>query len=251
MNEFRYPVTEDLPGLRRLWKLAFGEEGAFVDLFFDQAFSSRRCRVAVTDGELSGMLYWFDCELSGKKVAYLYAVATDLAFQGKGIASGLLRDTHEYLRERGYSAAVLVPVTADLFPFYERLGYRTGGRIRETLVSPGESVSVRRISREEFAALRKRYLPEKGIRQEGENLALLSGYAEFYAGDDFTAVVAREPKPICLELLGGDCGPELAAALGVPELTVRMPGAGRDFAMGLSLKPGGLPEKFYFGLAFD
>ena len=206
MNEFREPLTRDIPALRQLWKKAFAESDAFVDLFFSRAYSPDCCRVAVVDDRLAGMLYWFDCATRDCRIAYLYAVATDPEFRGRGVASKLMEDTHEHLKSEGYHAAVLVPVTADLFPFYARLGYRTGGRVLERTVKAGAAVQVNQIGVDEFAELRRQYLPQNGIRQEGANLALLSGYTEFYAGTDFLAVMAWEPKPVCLELLGKQAG---------------------------------------------
>ena len=78
-----YPQAEQLPALRQLWKQAFGDTDAFLDIFFSTAFSPERCRCVVTDGEVAAALYWFSCEADGQPLAYLYAVATAERFRGQ------------------------------------------------------------------------------------------------------------------------------------------------------------------------
>ena len=76
-------MTIDRPSdtqvLRRLWKQAFRDSDAFLDSFFSVGYSCDRCRQLSLDGQLAAALYWFDCSLAGKPVAYVYAVATDAA----------------------------------------------------------------------------------------------------------------------------------------------------------------------------
>jgi len=51
-------MTIDYPteavGLRQLWKEAFGDSDAFLDIFFNHGYSRRRCR-CITDGGTVGV----------------------------------------------------------------------------------------------------------------------------------------------------------------------------------------------------
>ena len=56
-----HPTTTQIPQLRSLWKEAFGDSDAFLDIFFQRAFSPQRC-CCVTQGDaVVAALYWFDC----------------------------------------------------------------------------------------------------------------------------------------------------------------------------------------------
>lgn len=252
MIEYRSPAPGEESRLRMLWREVFGEREDFIGLFFQAAFSPDRCRVAAVDGEIAAMLYWFDCKLEGCAVAYLYGVGTLASFRDRGIATGLLDNTHDHLKDLGYAAAMLVPADRELFHFYEQLGYQTGGFLREAVIPAGSPIPIRAVTGSEYGPLRDKLLPPNGVRQNGANLSLLSGLAELYAGDGFIAAVSREEPPRILEFLGdGSKAPGLLAALEIPEAATRMPGGGQPFAMVKWLGSAQKEAPFYLGLAFD
>ena len=78
--------------LKDLWRIAFGDPDGFIDDFFALAYCPRRCLCAYEADRLAGALYWFDCTCRGQKMAYLYAVATDPGFRGRGFCRALLED---------------------------------------------------------------------------------------------------------------------------------------------------------------
>lgn len=245
--EFRHPRKGEEAALRRLWTQAFGEEGEFLDLFFHYAYAPDRCRVADCGG-IAAMLYWFRTECMGRKVAYLYAVAADRRCRGQGIATALLEDTHALLKEQGYAGTILVPGEPSLFRFYEKRGYRVAGTVGEgTFEAKGPAVPCGEITGAEYAALRREYLPENGVIQEQESLALLERSARFCAGEGFLAAVA----PVGEWLGDGRWIPGMLAGLGIPRARFRFPGNGRDFAMANWFDPDFSPETVYFSFAFD
>ena len=178
------PKISHVPDLRVLFAEAFGEEEAFLDLFFSSAFSPCRALAATEGEELLGALYWFDCEYLEKKVAYVYGVATAKRHRGRGICTALMRSAHEHLRDEGYSSAILVPAELSLFNFYSRLGYRTACGISEREVVASESpLPLREVSTAEYASLRKSLLPAGAVIEEGPVLDLLSAGSKFYTGE--------------------------------------------------------------------
>lgn len=153
--------------LKALWQLAFGDEPWFIDGFFETAYSPERCRTAVIDGRLAGMLHWFDLEYRGQKLAYLYAVATHPDFRGRRICTRLMEQTQELLRDRGYAAALLLPAGEGLREMYAKMGYRDESTVTELACEADGKTDLREISGRDYAALRREYLPKDGAVQEG------------------------------------------------------------------------------------
>ena len=241
-----------IPALRQLWKIAFGDTDAFLDDFFSTAYAPERSRCVTVDGEVAAALYWLDCGLDNAKLAYIYAVATDPVHRGKGLCRTLMADTAEVLKQAGYQGIVLVPQKPSLIQMYAGMGYVPCSGVTEFHVMAGEPISLGKVTPEEFAALRRELLPKNGVVQEGENLDLLKTQPALYAGENWLAVTAEVDGMLwCPELLGDPkAAPGITAALGYREGSFRMPGTERPFAMFRPLLKD-CPQPAYFGLAFD
>ena len=239
---------QHIPGLRQLWKLAFGDTDEFLDSFFRNAFSFDRCR-CILEGELvTAALYWFDCEAGGRKMAYLYAVATHPEHRGKGLCRTLMENTRDHLKEQGYSGILLVPQQEGLRRMYGAMGYRDATRVSEPVFEAGTPVPLRPVDAQTYGRLRRQYLPEGGVVQEGENLRFLASYARFFAGEDFLLAISGKDV---VELLGNrEQAPGILGSLGLAEAKFRMPGEARPYAMFLPLEDD-VPAPAYFGWAFD
>lgn len=248
-----YPRPDQIPGLRSLWKLAFDDTDAFLDKFFGQVFSPDRCRCLTRDGEIAAALYWFRCEADGKQLAYLYAVATHPDHRRKGLCRSLLEDTHTLLKVLGYDGVLLVPQEDALRRMYEAAGYRTCSTISEfPCTASSRPAPLHPIDREEYARLRRQYLPKGGVIQEGESLVFLETYASFYSGPAFLLAACPDGQRLRgIELLGDpSAAPEILRALGCSEGIFRTPGTGIPFAMFCPLDPDAAVPG-YFGLALD
>lgn len=247
-----FPKTKDVPALRSLWREAFGDSEEFLDAFTATAMDASRCFTAKADGQLAGMLYWFACTCRGRKVAYLYAVATAKAFQGQGICHKLMDHTHRYLAGLGYAGTLLVPGEESLFGFYEKMGYRSFCSMRDfPCTAHGEPPLLRPIDGTEYGRLRRALLPEGAVVQEQENLDFLATQSEFYAGTNLLLAARKEDgKLLTLELLGdSSSAPAILTALGCGEGTFRVFGEGLPFAMYRPLTDD--PAPTYFAFAFD
>lgn len=240
--EFRPPCSGETQQLRALFTEAF-EDAAFTDLFFRLGFSPDRCLVAAENGILAA-LHWFDCALAGNKTAYIYGIAAFRACRGRGIGSQLIRAALAHLHQQGYGPVFLVPAEEGLFGYYERLGFRPVSTIAEKTVAAGDPIPIRQISAEAYTKLRRELLPAHSLIQEGPCLQLLAGYATFYATAHAVAAVTDQ---MFWEFLGDEReAPGLIAALGFAQATVRTPGNGRPFAMGIHAE-----DPIYLGLALD
>ncbi len=248
-----YPRTAHIPQLRRLWQTAFGDDDAFLDLFFTHAFSPARCRCVIQGDTVCAAIYWFDCACEGAKFAYLYAAATYPSYRRRGLCRALMAEVRELLTAQGYAGLLLVPQDDALRAMYCSFGYRNCTTVSE-FTAPAEDtpLSLRRLNTAEYAAARRALLPRGGVVQEGENLAFLSAFAHFFAGNGWLAAVTMEgSRLLCHELLGDvDAAYALVSALGCTEGHFRIQGTDKPFAQYLPLTPD-CPMPTYFGLAFD
>ena len=247
-----YPMADQLPGLSDLWTEAFGER-AFWDTFLSGVFTADQCRCVTVSDRVVSALYWFDCSCGTDRIAYLYAVATGAAYRHRGLCRALMEDTHALLKSRGYTAAMLVPENEGLRRLYEKLGYETCTTVREFTCGAGEEASdLCQIGREEYAVLRRQYLPAGGVLQEGQNLLHLETMARFWKGENVVLAAFAEGDSLhCPELLGREeDAPGIVRSFGCTRGTFRVPGKEKSFAMFRPLgRCGGVPR--YFGLAFD
>ncbi len=238
--------------LKQLWQLAFGDSAEAVDAFFRTAYAPSRCHSIATEGETAAALYWLDGEYRGQKLAYIYAVATHPDHRGRGLCRTLMAQTHEILAAGGYYGAILHPAEPGLRRMYAGMDYQQCSSVSEFSCAAGSPVSLREVGPEEYTCLRRKFLPENGVLQEGASIAYLHTYARFYAGTDFLLAAAREGALLHgIELLGNrDSAPGILAALNCTAGSFRTPGMELPFAMFHSLrKDAAIPG--YLGLAFD
>ena len=246
------PENAHVPQLMELWQLAFGDGEDFVRGFFQNGFDPRRCRCLVAEGKVRAGLYWFPCACRGRRLAYLYAVATHPDCRRRGLCRLLMEDARQQLGLLGYAGILLMPAGETQRRMYAAMGYKTCTGVSETAWQAGKPLPLRKLRPEEYAALRREYLPQGGVIQEGAALAYLHTFASFYAGEDFLLAAAPRGEMLWgMELLGRqEAAPGILGALGYEKGIFRTPGEKIPFAMYLPLIPGAVPPD-YFGLALD
>lgn len=233
--------------LRTLWTECFGNEENWIDVFFQTAFDPTHVCCLTRRGQLAAALCWMDTYCQGRPLAYLYAIATAPAHRRQGLCRELMGKTHDLLARQGYAGAILVPGDEGLRQMYGKMNYVNFGGIRRFCAEAGEPIPIRRLSPEEYTALRREYLPAGGVIQENGAMEFLASAAELYVGADFLLAMAGD---VGLELLGNAHGASgILGALGLERGSFRTPGE-EPFAMFRSLtgedwQPG------YFGLAFE
>lgn len=233
--------------LRTLWTQCFGNEDDWIGCFFATAFSPERCRVLIRQGQLAAALCWMDVSCDGRKLAYLYAIATAPEFRRQGLCRELTKLTHKALARQGYAGAILVPAEDALRTLYEKLGYVNFGGVTNLHAQAGTPVPLRPLAPAEYSALRRTLLPAGGVIQENGAVEFLASGTKLYAGEDCLLAMAGG---FGVELLGNpDAASGVLAALGLAQGAFRIPGTS-PFAMFHPLKDDGwMPG--YFGLAFE
>lgn len=166
----RPSTARDVPRLRELWTVAFGDSDAYQDNFFLHYYTPDRVLVLEVDNTVYAMTAWFGSELAlpeGKafRCGYLYAVATDPEKRGLGYASALLSFCDSYLKQHGYHAVSTVPARPDLHIFFGQNGFRecfVQGEITHTIDSlppvTDTNLSLSEISPAQYRTLREQML---------------------------------------------------------------------------------------------
>lgn len=247
------PTQAQIPELLHMWKSAFGDHDGFWEMFLKTGFSPERCRCVTMDGQAAAALCWFDCSCEGQKLAYVYAVVTHPGHRNKGLCRLLLENTHGHLTDLGYHAVMLVPEQEGLRQMYRRLGYQDCTAVSKFSCAAGAaSVPVRAVGAEEYGRLRREFLPQFGVIQEGKNLDFLAAQVQFFAGEDFLLAAYLEEDTLHgMELLGDrEAAPGILSALGCAEGKFRTAGTGKPFAMIYPLTENTVMPQ-YFGFAFD
>ncbi len=248
-----FPVPKQYKQLEALWQEAFGDTEEFIDGFFCTAFSPARCRCVTDNQKIIAALYWMDVTLEDRRFAYLYAVAVEKKSRGKGICAALMADTRAHLAFRGYDGILLVPQEEGLRQMYAHMGYRNCTSVEEFAARAGETpVTLQRIDREEYARLRKEFLPAGSAVEEEESIAFLETMAFFYRGEGLLlAAHAENSRLWCPEFLGDRAmAPGVLASLRCAEGRFRGPGIGFPFAMFLPLEAD-TPVPTHLAFAFD
>ena len=99
-------AREDRPKLTALWEACFGDPNAVVEGFWAAMWDTI---TVFTNEDGTAMATAMPLSWQEKQAAYLYAVATDPAHQGRGLCRRLMADAEAYLKEQGYSYALLSP----------------------------------------------------------------------------------------------------------------------------------------------
>lgn len=250
---FEHPGQAQIPRLLKLWKGVFGDYDGFWELFLDTAFQPEHCRCITEGDQVLAGLYWFDCSCQGDNIAYLYAVVTDPAHRGKGLCRKLMADVHALLTRQGYDSVMLVPADAGLREMYRKTGYADCTTVSEiTCTAADAGVNIRNVTLEEYAALRRKLLPEKSVIQEGSNLTFLAAQTRLLAGEDFLLSAWLDGNTLRgTELLGNAAAAAgIVKTLGCEAGTFQIPGEDKPYAMIHKLSQQAIIPK-YFGFSFD
>lgn len=114
-------------GCRALWEQVFNDSPAFVDLYFERRFSEERTFYAERGGRvvcaMQSLPYTFNYLGKTLPVGYVSGLATLPAFRRQGLASYVLRQSHDSLRREGAAFSFLIPADDHAARFYRNHGY--------------------------------------------------------------------------------------------------------------------------------
>ncbi|MBR0599156.1 GNAT family N-acetyltransferase [Sinanaerobacter chloroacetimidivorans] len=149
MKELRLSKETEIPRLKEMWKLCFGDEDSYIDYYFAHRYRQEDTAVLLSDGKIASMLTMIPVWLvlpQGEKIkaSMLYAIATHPQYQGRGLAGELMDFANDHLAEKGTSFSMLVPAEKSLFRFYQRQGYQEAFYLREIKVDDRQMKELQR-----------------------------------------------------------------------------------------------------------
>ena len=120
--------------VKKIWQDVFGDDEDFVDKFYSIFPMEKNTFVAKYGDNVVGIVNAIDCKISYENELfygkYIYALAVDKNYRGRGLARALLE-----ISESG-SFMLLVPETPELFAMYGKLGYKQKVNVDERFVDP-------------------------------------------------------------------------------------------------------------------
>ncbi len=123
--DVREYMPADIPALTDLWSRIFGDSRSLAASFFRLLPGMGSCFAAEKNGVLCGMAsiltdLTLHCDEQEIRCAYLYAVAVEPRFRGKGIGAALSRAAKLHARQNGAELFTTLPAEPGLYPMYEK-----------------------------------------------------------------------------------------------------------------------------------
>ncbi|MDR3129882.1 MAG: GNAT family N-acetyltransferase [Tannerellaceae bacterium] len=115
----------------KLWRLCFQDNEAFIRLFFNKFYCSRRTFSVVQKGRVVSALQVLPYALTSPvddtifRLAYIAGCCTHPDYRGRGYMRRLLATAVAEAREQGFDLAALIPASTSLFDYYGALGFTT------------------------------------------------------------------------------------------------------------------------------
>lgn len=234
---------------KKLYMDAFHDDAEFTDLLF-KLFYDSSCKYLCVDGNVVSMLFAIDVTLDSFKGKYIYAVATDERYRGKGYMRSLFEDIfHEYKTQ--YDFFCLKPMDDSLFDFYEKLGFVKCFK-KSTVIIKDSSYFFKLkdlTDINEIKRVRKYFLGQNYVEYSDLFFKLLLSYCEMLTDDkdNPTVFAVREKQSSKIKEILGDYNHLPKDFSNVPLL---IPGIDSDFAMVKFLNDNRFENK-YLGFALD
>lgn len=116
-------MDSTMQGVKQLWIKVFGDSEEFVEQFLATCYDPENIFTHCEQGRVVSMVHLLPFRTAeGESVDYLYGVATDTEWQGRGFATELILRALRRV-ESECRAVVLIPSGEDVKPFYEQFGF--------------------------------------------------------------------------------------------------------------------------------
>lgn len=269
----------DLPRLKRIWQVCFGDSDTETDLFFNVFFDECSTLIISCGGQAVAavyILYISKLTHAGHSTAcpYIYGVGVLPQYRGRGFGAELTDAAVKLCRDMGYELCCLVPASPGLFDFYrEKSGFSNFFTVDEHIYASSperlQAGGLIKINADEYGSHREHILHHRTHMRFShaacrymEQICLSSGGGLFRLAEFENAAVAASLEADTLLLKELLCRPEdideciktLTGYFGAGKCIARTPGAGKPF--GMLKRPGGAFSPVsdhiaYMGFAFD
>jgi len=155
--KLRYAKYDDIPVLKELWQICFGDRMRYIDVFFDRMFCCDDTVIAEVGKKVVGVVYLLNRSLDGKKIMYGYAIGVYPEFRGNNICEKMLYFIKEKAQKEN-CIFCLHPANEKLTHFYKKLGLNEMYYLKEvnyTGKMSDELYPLKNIDTQEFFDLRR------------------------------------------------------------------------------------------------
>lgn len=196
MIDIRWAKNSEIPRLKEIWRLCFGDPEGFIDLYFGKRFKEQDTLLLLCNGEIASMLTVIPVKtvFPGNRSivsVMLYAVGTDPRYRNHGFSAQLINFCYEHLFSREIGLFMLVPAGERLFDFYRKLGYRKFFFVREDFLS-GQMIENLPVH-ESLSGILRPAEPEEYNRCRNNLLQKLPGTYIAYSDEEirFQKIISR------------------------------------------------------------
>ncbi len=170
-DTIRYAGVQDIPQLKELWHLCFGDEQPYIDFYYQQGFALNQTLVLQAGQTLACMLTLMPCQIKAGAqtflLQYVYAVATHPSMRGKGFSTRLLEFAQKEATAAGVDYLFLTPASQSLFGYYGKRGYQTFfdkrvGKLSASDVVQSQTLLPKPLPPAQFYKVRTRFLQTLG-----------------------------------------------------------------------------------------
>ena len=155
--KLRQAKMNDIPTLKNLWQICFGDRMRYIDVFFDNMFIADNTIVAEIDNRVAGVVYVLKRSSNGKTFLYGYAIGVFPEYRGKNLCKIMLDHIKEYANTNKILFG-LHPANEKLAEFYQRIGLQEMYSLKEIDASNFtslENFELEDITLDEFYNMRK------------------------------------------------------------------------------------------------
>jgi len=154
--KLRYAKKSDVPVLKNLWQICFGDRMRYIDVFFEEMFSVKNTLVAEVDGKVAGVVYVLNLKLHEKEFMYGYAIGVFPEYRGNSICETMLNHIKKHIDNKSMIFG-LHPANDKLTEFYKKIGLREMYSLKivdATNFASDKVYSFTDISADEFGKMR-------------------------------------------------------------------------------------------------
>lgn len=119
----RFSENSDIPRLKQIWKICFGDSDKYINFFFDNMFKPENAVVAVCKNEAVGVVHMLNASYDGRVFKYGYAIGVLPKFRGNSLCEKMHEFIKKYCDENGYMYG-LHPANDKLSVFYKSIGLK-------------------------------------------------------------------------------------------------------------------------------
>ncbi|MDD7449399.1 MAG: GNAT family N-acetyltransferase [Prevotellaceae bacterium] len=122
-------MIDEIGQLKRLWKRVFGDEDAFIDLYFRERHDAEHTHLYKEGNEILAQLqripYPFLYRGFCFNMEYVSGVLTSPEHRNKGLMKRLMKEAHRKMYQTGVHIATLIPAEEWLYGYYGNMEYST------------------------------------------------------------------------------------------------------------------------------